>query len=541
MSETSIDESTPPSAGRREWTGLAVLVLPALIIGMDLTVLHLAVPAIAADLRPSSSELLWIMDVYGFVIAPLLVPMGKLADKIGRRRLLLIGATVFGLASLLAAFAPSSEALIAARALLGVAGATIGPSTLSLIRNMFHDQTQRNRAISVWGMSTLGGNVIGPLLGGLMLEHFWWGSVLLLALPVMVLLLVAGPILLPEYRDTSVGRIDLASAVLAVVAVLGVIYGIQQIAQSGPGLLSLAAIAVGVVVGVLFVLRQRRLADPMLDVGLLSDRTFGVSLFTLTIGSLMLTGTGYFGMQFMQLALGLSTLEAGLWLLPILLFAVVATMMTPKLATTFSPGSILAAGMALSAVGFLILTRLDPSSGGLAVLVVGYVVIFVGLAPATMLTIGLMVGAAPPERAGAASAMSETTQQLGGALGLAVFGSIGTAVYRSSLGDGVLGGLPASVAESARNTLGEAAAEAARLGGANGDRLLGAARDAFSDGVAVTTGISAVVAAVSAVAIGVLLRSGGSADGAESTGGAGSGGSATDAGDRTGAGPGPTR
>src|ERR687895_225140 len=220
-----------PRAGRREWIGLGVIALPCLLYSMDLTVLNVAVPHLSADLKPSSQQLLWIIDIYGFLVAGFLITMGTLGDRIGRRRLLLIGAVVFGAGSLLAAFSTSAEMLIAARALLGVAGATLAPSTLSLIFNMFHDPEQRTFAIGVWIASYSAGAVIGPVLGGLLLEFFWWGSVFLLAVPVMALLLVLGPLLLPEFRNPDAGRLDLSSAVLSLAAVLALIYGLKQIAQ----------------------------------------------------------------------------------------------------------------------------------------------------------------------------------------------------------------------------------------------------------------------------------------------------------------------
>src|SRR5512145_1867116 len=226
--------AVPPRAGRKEWLGLAVLALACVVYAMDLTVLHLAVPTLSEDLKPTSSQLLWIVDIYGFMVAGALITMGTLGDRIGRRRLLMIGAAAFGVASVIAAFSTSAGMLIATRALLGLAGATLAPSTLSLIRNMFHDPDQRRVAIGVWVTSYSVGGAIGPLLGGILLQYFWWGSVFLIGVPVMVLLLAVGPVLLPEFRDPRAGRLDLASAALSLGAVLAAIWGLKRIAEHGP-------------------------------------------------------------------------------------------------------------------------------------------------------------------------------------------------------------------------------------------------------------------------------------------------------------------
>jgi DHA2 family multidrug resistance protein-like MFS transporter len=288
--KASMTASVPPRAGRREWIGLAVIALPCLLYSMDLTVLNLAVPHISADLKPSSSQLLWIVDIYGFLIAGSLITMGTLGDRIGRRRLLLIGAAAFGAASVLAAFSTSAGMLIATRALLGIAGATLAPSTLSLIRNMFLDPGQRTFAIGVWATSYSVGAAIGPLLGGILLEYFWWGSVFLLAVPIMVLLLVVGPVLLPEFRDPQAGRLDLLSAAQSLAAVLLVTYGLKKLAQDGPGWPPAISILAGLGIGVLFVHRQRRLADPLIDLRLFRVPAFSASLAAYTLGTLVAFG-----------------------------------------------------------------------------------------------------------------------------------------------------------------------------------------------------------------------------------------------------------
>ena len=322
--------AAPPRATVREWTGLAVIALPCMLYSMDLTVLNLAIPAISEALKPTAAQLLWIVDIYGFLVAGLLVTMGTLGDRIGRRRLLLIGAVAFGLASVLAAFSSSANMLIATRALLGVAGATLAPSTLSLIRNMFLDPGQRTLAIGVWISSFSAGAVIGPVVGGVLLEYFWWGSVFLVGVPVMVLLLVLGPVLLPEYRDPEAARLDLASVALSLGAVLPAIYGVKQTAEHGASALSLAAIVVGLAIGWLFVRRQRRLADPMIDLRLFRAPAFSVALGAYMLSCFVMFGLFLYEAQYLQMVLGLSPLQAGLWSVPSAGAFIVGSMAAPR-------------------------------------------------------------------------------------------------------------------------------------------------------------------------------------------------------------------
>jgi DHA2 family multidrug resistance protein-like MFS transporter len=495
---------TTPRAGRREWIGLAVIALPCLLYSMDLTVLFLAVPNLSADLQPSGAQLLWITDIYGFLLAGSLITMGTLGDRIGRRRLLLIGAAAFGAASILAAFSTSAELLIAARALLGVAGATLAPSTLSLLRSMFQDPRQRTLAIAVWITSFSAGAAIGPLAGGVLLERFWWGSVFLLAVPVMALLLVVGPVLLPESRDPNAGRLDLGSAGMSLAAVLLVIWGLKQLAQDGLGLPPALSILAGLGVGVAFVRRQQTLADPLLDLRLFRSPAFSAALATNILDFFVAFAALLFIAQYLQLVLGLSPLQAGLWMLPSSLGFIVGSLLTPLLVRRARPAFVMAAGMVLAAVGFGLLTQLDGT--GLAVLVIGSVVFSLGSAPMTTLATDLMVGTAPPERAGAASGISETSSELGGALGIAILGSIGTAVYRGQMTDAVPAAVPGAAAAAARDTLGGAVEAAGQLPDQLGTALLDAAREAFTQGVQLSFAISAAVAIGIAILVAALLR-----------------------------------
>jgi MFS transporter, DHA2 family, multidrug resistance protein len=502
------DQQVPQEAtlaGRREWIGLAVLALACLLYAMDLTVLHLAVPALSEDLQPSSAQLLWITDIYGFMVAGFLVTMGTLGDRIGRRRLLLTGAAAFGVVSVAAAFSVSPEMLIASRALLGIAGATLAPSTLSLIFSMFHDPRQRTVAIGVWITAFSAGGAVGPVVGGVLLEHFWWGSVFLLAFPVMALLLVLGPRVLPEYRDPGAERLDLASAALLLVAVLTVIFGVKEIAQDGLSWLVVSAILVGLAVGVVFVRRQFGLADPMIDPRLFKVPAFSAALATNLVGIFIAVGYFLFVAQYLQLVLGLSPLQAGLWSLPSAAGFIVGSNLAPQILRRVRPAYVIGGGLAMAAVGLGVLTRVGGSAD-LAILVAASAIVSLGLAPVFTATTNLIVGSAPPERAGAASGISETGSELGGALGIAILGSIGVAIYRGGLADALPAGVPAQAAAAARDTLGGAAAVARQLPADAGAALLAASREAFTTGLQVTAGISAVVAVGIAVLATVMLR-----------------------------------
>ncbi len=492
-------------ATRREWIGLVALALPCLLYTMDLTVLNLAVPHLVADLKPSAVQLLWIVDIYGFLIAGSLITMGTLGDRIGRRKVLLAGAVLFGVASVIAAFSTSAEMLIAARALLGIAGATLAPSTLSLIRNMFHDAGERTFAISIWATSYSVGAAIGPLLGGALLEYFWWGSVFLLAVPVMVLLLIVGPILLPEYRDPGAGRLDVASAALSLVAVLAMVYGLKQIASDGVAWLPVAAILAGLAIGAAFVVRQRRLADPLLDLSLFRSRPFSAALIVNVVACFVAFGSFVFTAQYLQLVIGLSPLEAGLWTLPSSVGFVVSSMMSSWVVARIPAPRVIAVGLALAALAFLLLTQVG-NGHPLTMVVASTIVMSLGLGLVFTLTTDLIVGAAPPERAGAAGALSETGAEFGGVLGIAVLGSIGMAIYRGAMVGGIPAGVPEEAAETARDTLGGAVAIAPQLPSGLADALLAVARSAFTSSFEVTATISTVLTVVAAVVMLLMFR-----------------------------------
>jgi DHA2 family multidrug resistance protein-like MFS transporter len=496
MSKTA---SAPPQrAGRREWLGLAIIALPCLLYSMDFTVLHLAVPHLSAALHPTSVQLLWIVDIYGFLLAGSLISMGVLGDRIGRRKLLLVGAAIFGLTSILAAFAHSAVTLIIARAVLGLAAATLAPSTLSLIRNMFFDPKQRSMAIGVWIASFSAGAAIGPLAGGVLLSHFWWGSVFLIAVPAMVLLLALGPRLLPEYRDPAAGKLDITSAVLSLVAVLTVIYGIKDAAEHGFGMLPIAAILFGLGIGGLFIRRQHRLTQPFMDLRLFRSKLFSGILLVNIMDFFLGFGSFFFFTQYMQLVLGLDAQAAGLWTLPWAVVQVAGSLLTPLLVRRVRPGHIMAGGFVVAAIGFAMLTRLTGHDD-LVFFLIGSSIFSLGLIPITTLATDIIVGSVPPQRAGTASGVSEMSSELGGALGIALLGSVATAVYRGKLAEGVPQGLSTQVTETAQNTLGGALSVTAQLPDVVGARLAAAARGAFVDATVLVFTLCAIASLATAV------------------------------------------
>ncbi|GAA1590621.1 MFS transporter [Kribbella sancticallisti] len=497
----SSTELAGPEAGRKEWIALGVLALPLLLVSMDVSILYFAVPFISADLGVSATEQLWIFDIYGFVLAGLLITMGSLGDRIGRRRLLIIGAIAFGAASVLAAYSQTPEQLIAARAVLGLGGATLMPSTLALIRNMFHDPAQRGKAIAFWSAVMMGGISLGPVLSGVLLEHFWWGSVFLVNTPAMLALLVLAPVLLPEFKGSAKGRFDLVGSVLSLAAVLPVIWGIKELAAHGMAALPVVSIVAGLLVGLAFLQRQRTAEHPMIELPMFRNRAFSGALAANTIGMVALVGNAVFMTQYLQLVLGMGPLKAALWsLVPSVAVGAAAPLGT-ALARKVDRAYVLGGGFVVAATGFGVLTQMRVDSG-LVVLLGGAGLLAAGLVMVMSLVTEAVVGAVAPERAGSASALMETCSEFGGALGIAVLGSIGTAAYRSDLDSRLPSGLPAA----AREGIAGAAAAASQLPGAAGESLLAAARHAFSHSMNVAALVGTIMLAITAVAVTLVLR-----------------------------------
>lgn len=502
---TETRATATPRAGRREWVGLAVLALPTLLVSLDLFVVLLAAPHLSAALHATSTQQLWILDIYGFMVAGLLITMGTLGDRIGRRRLLLMGAAAFGAASLLAAYSMSAPMLIAARALLGIAGATLTPSTLSLIMNLFADPRERARAMGIWAGCFVAGAIIGPIVGGALLDRFWWGSVFLLGVPAMVLLLATGRKLLPEYRNPDAGRLDPISVGLSLAAIMATIYGLKELSRNGWQPVPLSAMVVGLVLGVVFVRRQRGLTDPLLDLHLFASRAFAATLGSLLANSMLAGGIMVFVAQHFQLVEGLSPLQAGLALVPGMAAAIVSFQLAPILARRVRPAFLFSGGLVLSVVGMLVLTQAGAGSGT-AVLVVGFVLVSFGGGPLVALGTNLVVSSAPQEKAGSAAGLAQTGNELGYALGIATLGSIGTLVYRTQVTDAIPAGVPASVASAVRDTLAGATAAAQALPRHLASELLTPAREAYTSGLRVVAVVAAIVLAAVALLIVAALR-----------------------------------
>lgn len=488
---------TPPegvaagaAAGWREWTGLAVLALPTLLLALDISVLYLALPTLSASLGASGTEQLWIMDIYTFMLAGFLIPMGSLGDRIGRRRLLLIGASAFGLASAAAAYAATPALLIGARAVMGIAGATLMPSTLALLTTMFRDRRQRATAIGVWASCMMVGAAVGPVIGGVLLDAFWWGSVLLMGVPVMVVLLVTAPALLPESRDVHAGRLDLLSVGILMATILPIIFGLKEIAAGGRPQAPILAIVIGVVAGVVFVRRQRRLTHPLVDVRLFRNRSYSTALAIIALGAIPLAGTFLLVSQHLQLVNDLSSTRAGWWLAPVCLAVAVGAMTAPAAARRLPPATVIAAGLALSTIGSVALTQVD-GAGDFPLLVGGTVVLYLGVGPSMALGVDMVLGSSPPEKAGATSATSEASTELGAALGIALLGSLAAAVYRGRIT--VPAAASSADSELARESLPGALAAARDLTVVDSAELLASAHRAFTAGLNVTALVGAVM------------------------------------------------
>lgn len=497
------NKQTTPGVEDRRWLALAVLMLPVLLVSVDNTVLAFALPEISEQLRPTGTQLLWIVDAYPLVLAGLLVSMGSLGDRIGRRRLLLIGSTGFTITSALAAFMPDATMLIAARALMGFFGAMLMPSTLSLIRNIFTEATERRTAIAIWAAGFSGGAALGPIVGGFLLEYFYWGSIFLMAIPVMLPLLFLGPLLIPESRDPNPGPVDPISILLVLGTMTPLVYGIKKLAAEGVSVLPISAVIFSLILGITFVRRQLSRDNPMLDVRLFKQPVFSGAVGANLLSVFSLVGFLYFVSQHLQLVSGHSPLMAGLMLVPGLLVTVVAGLLVVKLAQHLQPAVIITGGLLLNVVGYTLIAFTGQQGSDLG-LIIAFMILGAGIGAAETISNDLILSSVPAEKAGSASAISETAYETGAVLGTAVLGSILNLAYRSNLQTPE--GLPADLAESAGETLGNASQIASEIGGATGASLLESAQHAFDSGVVITSLIGALLMTAAAVMAWFTLR-----------------------------------
>ncbi|MCX5076195.1 MFS transporter [Streptomyces sp. NBC_00513] len=499
MSGTNVTDHRNPSpwqrisaasGGANRWVVLAVLCVSLVLVALDATILHVAVPAVTEDLRPGSIELLWIVDAYPLVCAALLILFGTLGDRVGRRRILLLGYGLFGIASAIAALADNAQVLIAARALLGIGGAMIMPATLSILRQVFPDRRERALAIGIWTAVAAIGAASGPVLGGFLVQHYWWGSVFLINIPLMALILPLGRWLLPESKGSTEGPWDVLGALMAAGGVLGAVLGVKRLGAErqlvDPE--ALVPLLLGVALLILFVRRQRRRTHPLIDMRLFSRAAFTTSVGCIVLAMLALVGLELIAVQYLQLVLRLSPLETGLRLLPLTFAAMAAGATGSYTLQRVGPRTMVSLGFLLTACAVLLLTLMGQQDRPV-LLTVGFILLGFGLQTTLFAAYESMLSEAPAATAGGAASIGETSYQLGAGMGIALLGSVMNAAYAPGLAH--VPGVSAAESADAANSLGEAYQIAAHLGGPAGAALYAAARHSFVHGLHVTLVVSA--------------------------------------------------
>lgn len=487
-------------ASRAAWIGLAALMLPVITVAITTTTLSFALPDIAADLRPSATQLLWIVDVYPLILAGLLIPMGTVGDHIGRRRLLMIGAVGFALSSIAGGLSTSAEMLIASRVCVAIFGSMLLPATLSLIRTLFTDDDSRRIAIAVWTAGFSAGAALGPLFGGGLLTWFSWHAAVLAPVPFCVLFVILAPFLVPESRDPNPGKLDVVSAVLAILTMTPLVYGIKTAATAGSLATTLIALVAGLVFGALFILRQQRLSHPMLELGLFRSGRFSGGILVNLTANMAQFAFLFFLTQHLQLVVGMDSFTAGLMIIPGMALAIVSGLVGARWAGSAGPRTVVVTGVLLIAAGYAVIALFADATAW--PLTLGYAVLSAGLGMATTLSTELVVGSVPPEKSGSASAISETGYEVGAVLGTSLIGGLVTGFYQHFLR--LPEGLDEQSAQAAQETLGGAYSVGAQV--VEGDRLIDAAGLAYTQAIQLTGALTAVVLVVFAALIFRMLR-----------------------------------
>jgi len=494
-----------PQADPRRWVVLGVMCLSLLLIVMDNTIVNVALPTLQRDLGASTSELQWVVDAYILVFAGLLLTMGALGDRFGRRGALSVGLAIMGVASILSSFAGSADHLIATRALMGVGGALIMPATLSIITNVFTNRKERSQAIAIWAATAGLAVAIGPVTGGWLLEHFWWGSVFLVNVPVVVVALVLGRLYVPTSRDPAAPPLDLPGAALSIAGLVTLVWAIIEGPQGWTDPAVLGAFAVAAVLLGAFVAWERHTPAPMLDTNFFRNPRFSAAS-----GALMLTFFAMFGSlflltQFLQSVLGYTALETGVRLLPMAAVQMVVAPMSARIVERVGSKIVVAAGLSIGAVGLLMASRLTAEAS-YGQIVASLVVLAVGLALVMPPATESIMGSLPRAKAGVGSAVNDTTREIGGALGVAVLGSVMSSTYRPRVSDAIAGApIPAEQARAITDQIGAAMEAAARVGGEPGRVLADVASKGFADGMSIAFVIGAAALALGAVIVGLYL------------------------------------
>jgi EmrB/QacA subfamily drug resistance transporter len=473
----AMTELQHPEGYDRRWWILGVLCLSLLVIGLDNTILNVALPTLVRKLHATDSQLQWIVDSYVLVFAGLLLTTGSLSDRFGRRSALGIGLLVFGAGSIASAFATSASMLIGTRALMGIGGALIMPSTLSILTNVFPPH-ERGRAIGIWaGVSGLGIG-IGPMVGGFLLDHFWWGSVFLVNVPVVIFAFVAGRLIVPNSKDPSAPRIDPIGVVLSISGLVTLVYAIIEAPSHGwtdPAVLAEFAVAIVLLGG--FVWWELHTDHPMLNVRFFENPRFTAANLSITLVFFAMFGSLFFLTQYMQFILGYTPLQAGLRTAPIALVMIVVAPVTGALVHRLGNKALVCVGMTVAASGLFLMSRMTAGSGYAHVLA-SMIVLAAGMSLAMTPATESVMGSLPREKAGVGSAMNDTTRQIGGALGVAVLGSVFTSAYTSGLG-GIIRSLPVAAAAEVQSSVGAALKVAKAVGGTAGQTLAGVAVGSF--------------------------------------------------------------